>query len=194
MTSFEQVFQWTTARRSAPKLARASFHNFGHTRVSGVMGVPRFNSLEDRRLCGGTTTALLRALVLASTFLTVPRIPVTDGRDFSWSAAGRGWVVSRQKVSQLWACLTGAVGVPGECNELMRLEPRPLALTGRLLSLCFGLTVTLTKYRGHGRRNNRKRSHERLLSAWPACRCSLPETKALHPPTNLMRYSFLDSR
>lgn len=52
----------------------------------GAMSGRRFASLAGSLLRGDTVVALVTAFVLALTFLTVPRIPLTNGMESSWSA------------------------------------------------------------------------------------------------------------
>jgi hypothetical protein len=86
MTSFEQVSEWTTDRRSAPELLQASSKKTIPGRVFWAMSGGRFAASACRLLRGDTTVALLTAFVLALTFLTIPRIPLSNGMESSWGA------------------------------------------------------------------------------------------------------------
>jgi hypothetical protein len=86
MTSLEQVIKWTTTGRSAPEVSGGPSDKFTPGRVLRAMRWRRFSDLVGRLMRGDTTVALLTAFVLALTFLTVPRIPLSNGMECSWSA------------------------------------------------------------------------------------------------------------
>ena len=83
MTNFEKTSKSATTRR--PVLERLGALS-GDSTVKGAMWGRRSASLAGRLLRGDTTAALLIAFVLSLTFLTVPRIPLSNGMESSWSA------------------------------------------------------------------------------------------------------------
>ena len=86
MTSFEQAYKWTATRRLASEQWGAPVDNsvprpaLGEVRGGGIVG------LAGRFLRGDATVPLLTAFIVALTFLTVPRIPLSNGMESSWSA------------------------------------------------------------------------------------------------------------
>jgi hypothetical protein len=86
MGSFEQVSQWTTTKHSVSERLSGSFVNFMPRQTLKAMGLGRLVAFAGGLWHGEVTAALLTALVLALTFLTIPRIPLTNGMESSWSA------------------------------------------------------------------------------------------------------------
>ena len=86
MTSFEQAYKWTATRRLASEQWGAPVDNSVPRPALGEVRGGRIVGLVGRFLRGDATVPLLTAFIVALTFLTVPRIPLSNGMESSWSA------------------------------------------------------------------------------------------------------------